>query len=879
MAGGLRAEGKPSLHERIDELLEKGTVLPLAGSVEEAALVRRLYVDLAGRIPSGEEVRSYLASEEADKRERLIGRLLASAEFDRQMALMVDLWLMERRKDAHVSAVGWRKFLTDSFKARKPLNELMREILLADGTPEKNRAAARFYLDRVFELHLVTRDTGRLFFGRDLQCAQCHDHPNVDGYLQSDYYGLFAYFSRSALFHPDTKKPSLLTERASGDPNFLSVFTGVKGEIGPRLPSGEKLVKEPTFEAGKEYKVAPNPKDKNVRAIPNYSRREQLALRGTDGSNDAFNRNAANRLWAHMMGRGLVEPLDMHHADNPPSHPELLDLLTAALVEQKFDVRFFLRELALTDLYARTFEVPGIGLKELAVSDREHKVADLNARVAEAKKAYRKERDAWETAMKERSNVADALVAARKAEATAAAARKKAEEPLVKVRAARDALKAKYDPLAKAVAAAEVAMKTAPDDQELAAAVAILKKRRDALQPQLAKEEKALLGQEAGAQATVQKHEEAMNVVAKRVEEERKAAAAVESLEQAVEATRQEFEEMREEELLAKARLEEARLLVSIRADRLAVEEVEKQIAQRGSEVAQREAEEAAARKQAEVFQLAVKEAEHALKALGKDDEFAKAVEVLRTRREGAEKAAVAAKYALQTQFVLLHEAEDVRKKVAGRLAQSKKELAERSGKVFAVGVFTQMNPEVLFQSMLYATGEWEVVQSRIVAEFEQKLAAGQKQPAKEEKEDPKKKPEPKLTEADRSRYLEEQTAVKLKTGYTRFVKLFGGQAGQPQTVFYATADQALFLENDHGIRGWLRPNRTNLVGRLAKLESAEEIADELYLSILSRLPQAEEKAKMVSFLSEAEEPNDKSTVIQDLAWALLTSVEFRFRH
>lgn len=876
--GGLRAEGE-SLSVRIDQMLKEGTVLPMAGPVEDAALVRRLYVDLVGRIPSTEELESYLSDGQPDKRVRLIDQLLGTPEFDRHMALVLDLWLMERRKDAHVPSTDWRKFLTDSFTARKPLNELMREVLLADGTPEKNRAAARFYLDRVFEPHLVTRDTGRLFFGRDLQCAQCHDHPNVDDYLQSDYYGLFAYFSRSSLFHPDTKKPSLLTEKASGDPNFLSVFTGVKGESRPQLPGGEKLLQEPVLEAGKEYKVAPNPKDKNVRAIPTYSRREQLALQATDGSNAAFNRNMANRLWAHVMGRGLVEPLDMHHADNLASHPALLDLLVEQLVASKFDVRAFLKELALTEVYARTFEMPR-SFSNMPIGDLEQRAAKASQAAEESRKAYKDARDSWEKAMKEHAIVTDALVAARKTEVTTMAARKKVEEPLQKEQATLKAIEAKHQPLMKATAAAEEAGRALPDDQELAGAIAVLKKRRDVLTQEREKQSKVVAAKKATAQGAIKKHEDALLELKRRDEESQGTEVRVASMEKVRAEARARFRDLQEEELLAKRQLEDAQLLTALASHRDEEAELKKQVAQLGGEQAELERSAEASRQNAQVLEEAVREAEAAEKAIGDDQELTKAIGVLRNRREGAQVAVKDAEDELKRHRDKLGQAQERWDSLLAKQNHQAKALQARSSSMFAVGVFAQMSPEVLFQSMLHATGEWEIVQNRIVAEFERKLLESQKPaPAKEEKKDPKKKPEPKLTEADRARYLAEQTEVKLKTGYTRFVRLFGGQAGQPQTEFYATADQALFLENDGGIRSWIRPNGNNLCGRLSKLTTSEEIADQLYLSILSRRPQPEEKNKMVSFLSEAESPKEKIAVIQDLAWALLTSVEFRFRH
>ena len=273
------------------------------------------------------------------------------------MAKVFDVMLMERRADKYVKKELWDSYLLTSFRKNRPLNELAREILAADGVDENNRAAAKFYLEREVEPNLLTREVGRMFFGMDLQCAQCHDHPSIDDYYQSDYYGLFAFVSRSYLFQPDKKKPAVLAEKAEGDAKFKSVFTEEEGATLPRLP-GSVEIDEPTFAKEDAYEVKPDPKKKDVRPIPRHSRRYELAMRATDGSNLAFNRNLANRLWAHMMGRGLVHPVDQHHSDNPPVQPQLLELLAAELPQTNFDVKSMLRQLALSRTYQRSVDLP-----------------------------------------------------------------------------------------------------------------------------------------------------------------------------------------------------------------------------------------------------------------------------------------------------------------------------------------------------------------------------------------------------------------------------------------------------------------------------------------------------------------------------------------
>jgi hypothetical protein len=363
-----RAAENLRLHERIDVIIESAAGGDVAPAASDAEFLRRVYLDLAGFVPPASDVRAFLDDPASDKRVRLIDRLLAAPSYARRMQQVFDVMLMQRRPKKHVEEAAWQKFLRDSFAQNKPYNQLVREILAADGTTPESRAAARFLLDREGEPNLLTKDVGRLFLGRDMQCAQCHDHPLIDGYKQDHYYGLFAFFSRSTVFTDAKAKLSMLAEKGEGDVSFKSVFDPKKEtkNTGPHLIDGP-ILDEPKLAKGQEYFIAPA---KDVRPVPKFSRRALLASVATDGSSPDFNRNIVNRLWALLMGRGLVHPLELHHADNPPSHPELLDLLAEEFVAMKFDIKQMLRELALTRTYQRTSELPESMGAEQAAPER-----------------------------------------------------------------------------------------------------------------------------------------------------------------------------------------------------------------------------------------------------------------------------------------------------------------------------------------------------------------------------------------------------------------------------------------------------------------------------------------------------------------------------
>jgi len=357
--------GGESLSERIDVLIAAGhkdyaaAAAPIAADDE---FLRRATLDLIGRVPTAAEARAFFADRSPFKRVRLIDALLADPDCGRRFAQHLDVALLDRRQGAKVARPAWEEFLRTSFAENKPYDVLAREILSADGADAATRARAKFFLDRDLDPQLVTRDISRLFLGRNIQCAQCHDHPIVDDFKQAEYFGIQAFFNRTFLY-PDEKAPTaVIAEKAEGEVSFVSVFDKSKTQktTAPKL-LGRAPVADVKLEKGKEYEVAPA---KGVKPVPAYSRFARLASTLATGDNPAFRRTAANRWWAFLMGRGLVHPLDFDHPDNPPSHPTLLDLLADEFAAHKFDVKWLVREIALSKTYQRASLAPP-GAKDL----------------------------------------------------------------------------------------------------------------------------------------------------------------------------------------------------------------------------------------------------------------------------------------------------------------------------------------------------------------------------------------------------------------------------------------------------------------------------------------------------------------------------------
>ena len=268
-ASNVLADGE-SLHVQIDKLL-----VPVAGVTpgvaSDAEFLRRASLDLIGMPPTSDEARAFLGDASRDKRTRLIDRLFASPHYARRLASTLDLMLMERRPSTNVSVDEWQAWLLKSVRENKPWNVLAKEIIQADGADPAMRPAARFALDRGSDPNMLTRDIGRIFFGRDMQCAQCHDHPIVNDYLQSDYQGLFAFLQPTypIVRKEGEKQTTLEAERAGGQVSFQSVFLHVPRRTVARVPDGV-MIDEPFYLPGEEYAVAPG---ENVKSVPKFSYR------------------------------------------------------------------------------------------------------------------------------------------------------------------------------------------------------------------------------------------------------------------------------------------------------------------------------------------------------------------------------------------------------------------------------------------------------------------------------------------------------------------------------------------------------------------------------------------------------------------------------
>jgi Protein of unknown function (DUF1549)/Protein of unknown function (DUF1553) len=832
--------------------MEAGTPSPVCSDSE---FVRRLSIDLLGSLPTAEETRRFLADPSPHKRSYLVGRLLEHPRYAVQMARTFDVMLLERRDTEGIKQEDWERYLFESFLANKPYDQLAREILTADGTDPKTRPALKFYLERNADPNLLTRDVGRIFFARDLQCCQCHDHPLIEHYHQADYYGLFAFLQRGYLTldptRPENKgKPVYFAERAEGaaPATFQSVFDPKKTKHGtrPRLP-GDTEIDEPYYPVGTEYQPGP-PGATYPR--PKYSRRARFASEILESGNLAFRRNIVNRLWAHMLGQGLFEPVDLDHPDNPPASPELLNLLADEFPSMGYDVKVFLGEIALTSAYQRSVELPP-DPSTGAVSptarrqqfEAEHQrlaasVKEFDAQIKSAEASLAPLRRATDAVGEELINAEPKALEAMKAVDTAS-------EALAKTRVDAEARQLAAQALAEAAAKTRAVIKQLPGEKGLADAVITFQARATSVSVEVAKLRETAKAQDANhaaAQRRLESEQQKLMQISARLSAAESRLAPI---------SRQ----------LAEIRARRQSLLTRINSFKqaaTAAKSVESYASRRSAAAeAVRMAEEARARQAlsrqlvgVEASLVSARENEGVFARQFFDDEIdtgaRRSLERSSSDLDSARKTLARADQQLA--------AAEARARALAAAADSELSIVSRhwSSRFSAAGP-KPLTPEQLGWNVLQVLGVAE--QQRRAVETDLRKKNVQPTPAQ----------------------LEWETTQKLKGPISRFVGLFGSGAGQPQRGFFATVDQALFFSNGGELRSWLAPAPGNLCDRLLKLNDSHALSEELYLSVVTRRPLPEESAEIEHYL--AERPKDRSAAVQEIVWALLASSEFRFNH
>ena len=330
---------------------------------------RRVYLDLAGRIPTVTEVRRYLKDERTDRYERLVDDLLKSPDHASQLAAVWRSFLIPEGVD--LDAFGGReafdRWLAERFAADEPYDQIVRKLLLAEGRLSQS-GPLLFYSALKLDAHQLASRTSRAFLGMRLECAQCHDHP-FEPWTQEDFWSYAAFFARIS--------------RPSGELENVSTVMRVRD-----IERGDVMIPETDIVVPPRFLGEPTESDDAEQDREGAARRKKLADWLTGPDNPYFARATVNRVWSQLFGRGIVDPVDDFGVENPPVSPELLDTLASHFIETDFDLGSLIRSITLSKAYRLSSSDETNSASEADVAKRLETFAQMNVKTLTAAQLY-----------------------------------------------------------------------------------------------------------------------------------------------------------------------------------------------------------------------------------------------------------------------------------------------------------------------------------------------------------------------------------------------------------------------------------------------------------------------------------------------------------
>ena len=307
----------------------KAIGIPPSPLCDDSTFLRRVSLDIGGRLPTLEETRAFIASREPDKRERAVEALINSPDYADYFANKWTSLLKNQRTDAAdiTANFAFHAWMRDNLLANTPYDQIVRQILASTGTIVSNPPVA--WYKRVKEPAAQLEDVAQLFLGVRMQCAQCHHHP-FERWSQAEYYHLAAFFSQVG------RKPTAV---AGEDLIFH------KRGIAQTEHRKTRVMLKPAGLGEPELEIAPD-EDPRLALVDWMSAK----------TNPFFATALVNRYWKHFFKRGLVEPEDDLRDSNPATNPELLTALSKAFVDSQYDLKALVRLITQSHAYQLSAE-------------------------------------------------------------------------------------------------------------------------------------------------------------------------------------------------------------------------------------------------------------------------------------------------------------------------------------------------------------------------------------------------------------------------------------------------------------------------------------------------------------------------------------------
>jgi hypothetical protein len=329
-----------------------------APEVDDARFLRRVSLDISGRLPTAAEVEKFLADHSADKRTAAVDRLLAGPAYGEHWATYWDNLLIGRlTREAYLDRTGFREWLRKQFDDNRPWNETVRTLITAEGyntnreplrgggpTPadfaERHSPAVNYFLRYSRSLPDFSSSISKNFLGVQIQCAQCHDH-KTEKWTQKDFRQFTACFSKTWATYVD--KPAMLT----------TMVGTYRMELKDRMFAPPVARYETYFGSYADY-VDPQPKLLDGPELGFFANRRKAAADWVVGrDNPWFARAIVNRIWGRLLGTGFVEPIDDFRPGNPATLPETLSTLADDFTASGYDLKRLIRIICASDAYGR----------------------------------------------------------------------------------------------------------------------------------------------------------------------------------------------------------------------------------------------------------------------------------------------------------------------------------------------------------------------------------------------------------------------------------------------------------------------------------------------------------------------------------------------
>jgi len=342
------------IDRHIDERLQLEGVSPTP-DITDQQFLRRVTLDLAGRIPTAAERTAFLEQNELApqaRRELLVQQLLDSPDYAFHTRNQLDILLLLRQEHN----ASWREYLLEATNDNRGWDTIFREIFQPEDTLSTDVRPVTYVIKQLNDLDALTNNASVKWLGVNIACAKCHDHPLVDDWTQDHYYGMTSFFKRTF-----RTKQGFLSERFEGLPKYTDIYgdeqqpglmflTGEQVDVPPLEMEDDALKKlQAAIKTSEQDDKSPPPPRPDFRPRTKFV---ELAL--GDNENRFFAKNLVNRLWARLLGRGLVHPLDQMHSQNPASHPALLNELAQYAEASGYDIKRMTQAMVLTNVYARS---------------------------------------------------------------------------------------------------------------------------------------------------------------------------------------------------------------------------------------------------------------------------------------------------------------------------------------------------------------------------------------------------------------------------------------------------------------------------------------------------------------------------------------------